>query len=70
MSVHFLPKARSAPLLARREALLEWMETHSRVMGFWLDALIAEGDESEFVTLLDRQKNWLAMMQDMLRREG
>ena len=53
-----------------RPAVLDWMETHSRVMGFWLDRLIAEGDESEMVSMLHRQQSWLEMMQVRLRREG
>ena len=70
MSVHFLPMFQSAPVPARREALLDWLETHSGIMGFWLDRLIEEGDEGEFVTMLHRQQSWLDMMQDRLRRAG
>lgn len=53
-----------------RPALLDWMETHSRIMGFWLDRLIEDGDDGEVVTMLHRQQSWLNMMQDRLRREG
>lgn len=70
MSVHVLPITVSEPTTARREALLDWMETHSRIMGFWLDRLIEDGDDGEFVTMLHRQQSWLNMMQDRLRRKG
>jgi len=39
-------------------------------MGFWLDRLIDDGDDSDVVTMLHRQQSWLNMMQDRLRREG
>ena len=68
MSVHVLPDLQNTQLSARQNALLDWMETHSRVMGFWIDCLVAEGDDSEFVTMLHRQQSWLCMMQDVLRR--
>jgi len=53
-----------------RPAVLDWMETHSRIMGFWLDRLIAEGDESDIVSMLHRQQSWLDMMQMHLCHEG
>ena len=53
-----------------RPALLDWMETHSRIMGFWLDRLIDDGDEGDVVTMLHQQQSWLNMMQDRLRRDG
>lgn len=30
---------------AREEILSDWMATHTRVLGLWLDRLIEEGDE-------------------------
>ena len=58
------------PKETSRPAVLGWMETHSRVMGFWLDQLIAEGDEGEMVTMLHRQQKWLEMMQARLVAGG
>lgn len=70
MSVHFLPSPEIPHASGGHEALLDWMETHSRIMGFWLDRLIADGDEGDVVTMLHRQHAWLGMMQDRLRRSG
>lgn len=70
MSVHYLPAPTSQQSAAKREALLDWLETHSRVMGFWLDCLVADGDEGELISLLHRQHCWLEMMQDRVCRNG
>ena len=47
----------------RRRAALDWMESQSRVIGLWLDQLIAEGDSDELISTLHRQQAWLDMMQ-------
>lgn len=52
----------------RHEALKDWMETQTRVLGFWMDRLIEEGDSEDLVSLLHRQHAWMAMMQDRLAR--
>ena len=49
--------------------VVEWMETHQRIMGFWLDRLIEDGDDCEFVTMLHRQQSWLGMMLERVREE-
>ena len=51
---------------ARHEALKDWMETHTRILGFWMDRLIEDGDSEDIVSMLHRQQSWLAMMQDRL----
>ncbi|MDX1294281.1 MAG: hypothetical protein R3265_15810 [Hyphomonas sp.] len=53
---------------ARHEALRDWMETHTRILGFWMDRLIEDGDSEDIVSMLHRQQSWLAMMQDRLVR--
>ncbi|MEQ3648909.1 hypothetical protein [Hyphomonas sp.] len=50
----------------RHEALRDWMETHTRILGFWMDRLIEDGDSEDIVSMLHRQQSWLAMMQDRL----
>jgi len=50
-----------------RPAVMDWMETHSRIMGFWLERLIAEGGDQDMVAMIDRQRNWLELMQVRLR---
>ena len=45
------------------------METHQRIIGFWLDRLIEDGDDGEFVTMLHRQQSWLGMMLERVREE-
>lgn len=52
----------------RHEALKDWMETQTRVVGFWMDRLIEEGDSEDLISLLHRQYAWMAMMQDRLAR--
>jgi len=54
----------------RRRAALDWMESQSRVIGLWLDQLIAEGDNDELVSMLHRQQAWLDMMQARLAETG
>ena len=39
-----------------RPALLDWMETHSRIMGFWLDRLIDDGRVEEDISDKDIEK--------------
>jgi hypothetical protein len=46
----------------RHEALRDWMETHTRILGFWMDRLIEDGDSEDIVSMLHRQQSWLAMM--------
>ena len=46
----------------RHEALRDWMETHTRSLGFWMDRLIEDGDSEDIVSMLHRQQSWLAMM--------
>ena len=46
----------------------DWIESQSRVMGFWLDQLIAEGDPQDLVSTIHRQAAWLDMMQAKLAR--
>ena len=67
-----LPKAAPATTSepACRGHVLDWMETQRAVMGFWLDQLIAEGDEGEMITMLHRQQCWLEMMQTRLEGAG
>ncbi|CUS55629.1 hypothetical protein MGWOODY_Hyp951 [hydrothermal vent metagenome] len=52
----------------RHEALRDWMETHTRILGFWMDRLIEDGDSEDIVSMLHRQQSWLAMMQGRLVR--
>jgi len=70
MSAKLLPfQSVSEPLAAtgtRHEVLRDWMETHTRILGFWMDRLIEDGDSEDIVSMLHRQQSWLAMMQDRL----
>lgn len=51
------------------EALaLNWLEGHSRIMGFWLDRLVAENGDIGLIDTLHRQSAWLQSMQDRLAR--
>ena len=52
----------------RHEALRDWMETHTRILGFLMDRLIEDGDSEDIVSMLHRQQSWLAMMQGRLVR--
>ena len=52
----------------RHEALRDWMETHTRILGFWMDRLIEDGDSEDIVAMLHRQQSGLAMMQGRLVR--
>lgn len=49
-------------------ALSDWMETQTRVMGFWLDRLIETDPESDLITMLHRQQTWMSLMQDRVSR--
>ncbi len=44
----------------------DWIESQSRVIGLWLDQLIAEGDDDELVSTLHRQQAWLEMIRQRL----
>ena len=70
MSAKLLPfQPVSEPLAAagsRHEALRDWMETHTRILGFWMDRLIEDGDSEDIVSMLHRQQGWVAMMQGRL----
>ncbi|MCA8899621.1 MAG: hypothetical protein KDA53_00050 [Hyphomonas sp.] len=48
---------------ARRELLSDWMATHTRVLGLWLDRLLEEGDDADLISMIHRQHAWLCMMQ-------
>lgn len=51
------------------EALaLNWLEGHARIMGFWLDRLVAENADSALIDTLHKQSAWLQSMQDRLAR--
>lgn len=51
------------------EALaLNWLEGHARIMGFWLDRLVAENADIGLIDTLHRQSAWLQSMQDRLAR--
>ena len=47
----------------RQDLLKEWMGTHTRVLGLWLDRLLEEGDDADLISMLHRQHAWLSMMQ-------
>ncbi|MGH1421667.1 MAG: hypothetical protein ACRBEQ_07605 [Hyphomonas sp.] len=49
-------------------ALADWMETQTRVMGFWLDRLIETDPESDLITMLHRQQSWMSLMHDRVSR--
>lgn len=68
MSISDLNFARNTSCSCR-PAVHDWLETQSRIIGFWIDRLIAEGDESEIVSMLHCQQSWLAQMNDTLRRD-
>lgn len=52
----------------RHDLLKEWMGSHTRILGFWLDRLLEEGDEDELVSMIHRQYAWLSMMQARIER--
>ena len=62
----------SKPILAQiadnasacRDPLRDWMNTHRKVLGLWLDELVAKGDPDDLVSMIHRQEMWLAMMQE------
>ena len=53
---------------ARHDLLTEWMGTHTRILGLWLDRLLEEGDDGELVSMIHRQHAWLSMMQARMER--
>ncbi|MEZ5945948.1 MAG: hypothetical protein R3C13_08175 [Hyphomonas sp.] len=52
----------------RRPVLSEWMDSHTRILGLWLDRLIEEGDDADLISMIHRQYAWLSMMQARLDR--
>lgn len=55
--------ARTSEMLA-----LNWLEGHTRILGFWLDRLVAENADIALIDTLHRQSAWLESMQDRLTR--
>lgn len=53
---------------ARHDLLKEWMGSHTRILGLWLDRLLEEGDDGELVSMIHRQHAWLSMMQARMER--
>jgi len=53
---------------ARHDLLKDWMDSHTRVLGFWLDRLVEEGDEADLISMVHRQHAWLCLMQARLER--
>ncbi len=53
---------------ARQDLLKEWMGSHTRILGLWLDRLLEEGDDAELVSMIHRQHAWLSMMQARMER--
>lgn len=53
---------------ATHAAISDWMETQTRVMGFWLDRLIETDPDSDLITMLHRQQAWMSLMQDRVSR--
>lgn len=51
---------------ARHDLLKEWMGSHTRILGLWLDRLMEEGDDADLVSMIHRQHAWLCMMQDRM----
>ena len=52
----------------RHDLLTEWMGSHTRILGLWLDRLLEEGDDSDLVSMIHRQHAWLTMMQVRIDR--
>ena len=53
---------------ARHVLLKEWMGSHTRILGLWLDRLLEEGDDGELISMIHRQYAWLSMMQARMER--
>ena len=53
---------------ARHDLLKDWMGSHTRILGLWLDRLLEEGDDGELVSMIHRQHAWLSMMQARMER--
>ena len=53
---------------ARHDLLKEWMGSHTRILGLWLDRLLEEGDDGELISMIHRQHAWLSMMQVRMER--
>ncbi|MEZ5986678.1 MAG: hypothetical protein R3B94_12090 [Hyphomonas sp.] len=47
----------------RHDLLKEWMGSHTRILGLWLDRLLEEGDDADLISMIHRQHAWLSMMQ-------
>ena len=58
----------SAGRNARQELLREWMGSHTRILGLWLDRLLEEGDDEDLISMIHRQYAWLSMMQARMER--
>lgn len=43
-----------------RMAVRDWLETQSRVTGYWRDVLIETGGSDDLIALLDRHASFLA----------
>ncbi|WP_375210149.1 hypothetical protein [Hyphomonas jannaschiana] len=52
----------------RHDLLKEWMGSHTRILGLWLDRLLEEGDDADLVSMIHRQHAWLSMMQARMDR--
>lgn len=52
----------------RQDLLKEWMGSHTRILGLWLDRLLEEGDDADLVSMIHRQHAWLSMMQARMER--
>jgi hypothetical protein len=52
----------------RQDLLKEWMGSHTRILGLWLDRLLEDGDDAELVSMIHRQHAWLSMMQARMER--
>ena len=55
-----------SPPAGRNRAAAEWLDSQSRIIGFWLDELIAEGDDDELISTLHRHEAWLNMVRQKL----
>ncbi len=53
-----------------RQQAVAWMESHARVMQFWLDRLVDTGDPDGLVDTLHRQCAWLDLMLDRHRGQA
>lgn len=58
----------SAGQTARQELLKDWMGSHTRILGLWLDRLLEEGDDEDLISMIHRQHAWLSMMQARMER--